>query len=151
LEDYHRAVGILQTLLAAEPDSASNGDALATTYAGVGGILRKTANLNGAQLLMRQAVSLAESASKKSPDSKKYQSHLAQRYYDLGAIDAQIAKSMHSSSDAKDGLVEARQFFQRSLDVWQDLRAKGKLSGIDAHKPDEVARAIMASDLVLGR
>jgi hypothetical protein len=41
--------------------------------------------------------------------------------------------------------------FQKSLDIYQDMKSKGTLSGSDASKPDEVAREIARCDLALSK
>jgi hypothetical protein len=43
----------------------------------------------------------------------------------------------------------AKDSYQKSLAIWQDMKSKGTLSGADANKPDEVAREIARCEQAL--
>lgn len=54
-----------------------------------------------------------------------------------------LASEKRSSGEQRNAhLREARASFQKSLDIWQDMHARGTLIAADAGKPDEVAREI---------
>jgi hypothetical protein len=43
----------------------------------------------------------------------------------------------------------ARDAYQKSLDIYQDMKSKGTLNGADAGKPDELAKDIAKCDAAL--
>ena len=40
----------------------------------------------------------------------------------------------------------ARSWYQKSLNIWQDMKAKGTLTGADKPKLEEVERALSSGD-----
>jgi len=43
----------------------------------------------------------------------------------------------------------AKEAYQKALDIYQDMKNKGKLSGADAGKPDELTKEIAKCDAAL--
>jgi hypothetical protein len=48
-----------------------------------------------------------------------------------------------------DAVREARAWYQKSLDIYQDMKSRGTLSGADTSKPDEIAKEIAKCDAAL--
>jgi len=43
----------------------------------------------------------------------------------------------------------AKEAYQKALDIYQDMKSKGRLSGPDAGKPDELVKEIAKCDAAL--
>ncbi len=73
----------------------------------------------------------------------------------LAESNAQLGKS-HTLLAARTGRPldhwrEARDSYQKSLDIWQSMRDKGSLSGADKNKPDETANELAKCVAALGK
>ena len=82
----------------------------------------------------------------RSPANSKTQTDLAFTYYDLGVAQSKLAQAGSASSDSLEDWRQARSWYQKSLDVWQDLRRHGTLRNVDASKPDELVKEIARCD-----
>jgi tetratricopeptide (TPR) repeat protein len=74
----------------------------------------------------------------------------AQGYGWLGKAQAKLASSS-AERERKHRWRTAREMFQRSLDIWQDLRARGTLAADDMARLDEAMREIAMCDAALAR
>lgn len=72
----------------------------------------------------------------------------AQAYGWLGRTQTELARSA-PSAQAKQHLKTAREMFQRSLEIWQDLRARGTLAADDVPKMEATVREIDKCDAAL--
>lgn len=72
---------------------------------------------------------------------------LAKAYAGMGAYWSQFPREL---SDNPSNLCrEARSWYQKSLDIYQDMKSNGTLSGADSSKPDELAKEIAKCDAAL--
>ena len=67
---------------------------------------------------------------------------MAQAYNEMAV---HWANASTRSSD-KDSLREACAWYQKSRDIWQDMKDKGTLSSADGDKPDELSKEIARCD-----
>ena len=74
----------------------------------------------------------------------------AQGYGLLGKAQAKLASSS-AARERKHGWRAAREMFQRSLDIWQDLRARGTLAADDIPRLDEAIRQVAMCDTALAQ
>ena len=72
----------------------------------------------------------------------------AQAYGWIGKSYAQVAASA-ASTQSGEYCRHAREMFQRSVQIWQDLRARGTLAADDAPKLDEAHRELARCDAAL--
>ena len=71
---------------------------------------------------------------------------LALTYYDLGVAQSKLAQAGSASSDSLEDWRQARSWYQKSLDVLQDLKTHATLRGADASKPEELSKEIARCD-----
>ncbi len=96
----------------------------------------------------RSVLEALVAANAKNSTAAKY---LAVVYTQLGKCHALLATASGTTPDQRvNRWREAREFYQKSLDIYQDLKSKGTLSAADSGKPDEVAREIARCDKALG-
>ncbi len=134
LENYEKAVTVFQELAQADPDNAETQYHLGLTYRNIGEALTRTGDV------------VFETLAARSPANSKTQTDLALTYYDLGVAQSKLAQAGSASSDSSEDWRQARSWYQKSLDVWQDLRSHGTLRSVDASKPDELVKEIARCD-----
>src|SRR5207244_515189 len=115
---------------------------LGLTYRNIGEALARTGDLKGTIESYRLALPVFETLIGRSPANAKTQTDLALTYYDLGIAQLKLAQAAFASSDSVEDWRQARSWYQKSLDVWQDLRSHGTLGSVDASKPDELVKEI---------
>lgn len=135
---FRQAAAIKEARIKAASDSAEapnprDQDNLATINAGIGKTLAATGDTSGALTALQQAVRLAEAATAQSPDHAKGKARYALRRLELARLHARLGATAAACAE-----------FAQSLKLWEQLRDGGKLIPIDAGKPDEVARELIA-------
>ncbi|MBI1762910.1 MAG: protein kinase [Acidobacteria bacterium] len=150
LENYRKAVALNEALLAAEPDNVRHRDDLAIDEGGVGTVLAAMGDLNGALAAARRAVTFAAAAATQSPANLRIKGRLALRHFECGQLYARLAQAK-SSGEQKANWQAAREQYQRSFSLWNELKGQGKLARKDAGKPDEVARELAKCEAALAK
>jgi serine/threonine protein kinase/tetratricopeptide (TPR) repeat protein len=145
---YRRAVALEEALLAVAPDNAQARDEHSIGLAGLGLSLNELGNAAGAQANLLRAQTEADALATQSPANSRLQMRLALRLLEYGRISAGFMRQSPSGERAQ-RVRSSRDLLTRSLDIWRSLRDQGKLSRVDAGKPDEVAREIARCDEVL--
>jgi hypothetical protein len=75
-----------------------------------------------------------------------------ERTFYLGEVCSRVAASRKTAPDqAKEHIRVARNMYQQSFDIWNDLSNRGTLAADDAAKPEEVSAEIAKCDAVLRR
>ncbi len=136
--DYARAMAISEDLLAADPQRIETRRDLAKIYEALGLLSHGVGNIARVLEYLEKARSLAEESVAQDPGNLRARTRLAQIYADLGLVCV-------ATSDPR----AARAWYQRSLDIWQQMKEQGTLNGVDANKPEEIARAIAKCDAAL--
>ena len=78
--------------------------------------------------------------------------HLALAHFQIGEVCSNMAARANTPAGERFGRwSEARNAFQRSLDLLAELRDKGALLPEDANKTEQVARKITACDAALAK
>jgi len=76
----------------------------------------------------------------------------ADTYADLGEAFAALAQRTSIANDERTRQWRsARDMYQRSSDIWQDMKRRGTLSKVDAAKPDSAAREVARCDAALSK
>lgn len=139
--NFKRALKIFQELAASDPNNALVSYQESQTCLRFSTCLSETGDVPNALEKASEATRITEALLATSSDNQSAQNILAQSYLQLGKCQALVA-SKASIDKRADEWREARRWFQKSLDTFRDMKNKGKLSGIDASKPDEVAREV---------
>ena len=151
MENYRKALEMRQAILNADASNARARDEVSMIYADIGNALATTGDVQGAGASYAQAVPLAEEVSAHSPTNAKLRARVALRYLEVGKLNLKIAQASSSLGDNTNPWKAARDWLQRSLNVWQELKSKGTLSVANTGKPDELAKEIATCDAVLLR
>ena len=150
LENYRRSLEIRQAALTADASNVRARSAISTIHADIGNTLTMTGDIQGALTSFAQAVPLSEEVLAHSPANAKLRARVARRYQEVGQLHEKIAQAhAHSATGDQAQWKVAREWFQKSLNVWREMKSKGTLNGADASKVDEVAREIARCDAAL--
>jgi non-specific serine/threonine protein kinase/serine/threonine-protein kinase len=149
VESYRKALAIREAALKAGSSNERARSDTSSLYADICDALGSVGDTQGALEYCSKAVPLSEELSAGSPANAKLKARLALRYFALGMAHLRLAQSTHGRNDVREQWQEARDAFANSLNVWQDMRSKGTLSGTDAGKPDEAAREVARCDAAL--
>jgi serine/threonine protein kinase len=152
LESYRKALAISENLLASDPSKAETRIDLAKIYTSLGSLLASLGDTVKARDYLRKGQEFFEEAAKSDPKGITPKKGLADTYASIGELHARIASQAKTLRDSRaEHWQEARYWYQKSLDIYQDMKSKGTLSGADANKPDELAKEIAKCDEALRR
>jgi tetratricopeptide (TPR) repeat protein len=148
LNNFHKALQILTELVAKDPTNADYRLRWATTYLLLSRFQSQVNDLNGAVDSANQGIKIDEALVASSAMNVSARKTLAQLNSQLGASHVALAtKSGASKQNAQ--WQAAKDAYQKSLDIYQDMQSKGTLSGADAGKPDELAKGLAQCDAAL--
>jgi tetratricopeptide (TPR) repeat protein len=152
LKQYRQALAIDETLAAADPKDAWAAKYVLSNRKKIGDALVKTGDYAGAEAAYKQAAGEAEHRAALDATHAGARRDLADSYDKLGALYFTWASQPGIVTGGKKrNLLAARAWYQKSLEIWQDMRAKGTLLGLDAHVPEETAQALAACQTALER
>lgn len=151
--EYNRqAVAIFEELVAKDQANGYLRRQLALTYVRLSTNLSNQEELARAIENARRAISLGEALTTADPKNATALGTLADSYTQLGKCHTLLATKASTPADKRKGhWVEARAWYQKGLEIWQNLRQKGLLNGADAGKPDELAREIAKCEAALSK
>ncbi|PYS73087.1 MAG: hypothetical protein DMF69_05875 [Acidobacteria bacterium] len=143
IESYSKALAVSQALLDADPKKMETRTDLAQMYSSRGGLLTELGRTDFALVDLRKAVELVEAASHADPTNVRLKGQLAEIYGKVGDACMRMA---HSSSE---NWKVARDWEQKSLNIWDELRGSGKASGADSSRIDQVSRNLAVCDAAI--
>jgi tetratricopeptide (TPR) repeat protein len=150
LDNFRKALQIFAELNARDPNNADFRRQWAVVYFYLSRFQSETGDLNGAIENDLEGVKINEALVASSPTNVSARITLAQLEEKLGNYHAMLATSAGSSATGQtEQWRAAKQAYQKSLDIYQDLKVKGTLTVADVAKPGEVAQEIAKCDLAL--
>ena len=151
LDSYRKSLAIRESL-AARKDYAFSRNDLAVSYGRIGEALAELGDPAGGILSHKKAVGIYESLSEADPTN-------AVTRRDVGDSRSLLAKAFMTAAEQGgisvqqriDYLRQARVWYQRALDVFNDLSSRGLLRSADANQPTLIAEAITKCEAALGK
>jgi non-specific serine/threonine protein kinase/serine/threonine-protein kinase len=148
LNNFHKALQILAELVVKDLTNADYRRQWATTYLLLSRFQSQANDLNGAVDSANQGIKIDEALVASSSTNVSARNTLAQLDSQLGASHAALGtKSGAGKQNAQ--WQAAKDAYQKSLDIYEDMKSKGTLSGADAGKADELAKEIAKCDAAL--
>jgi eukaryotic-like serine/threonine-protein kinase len=145
-----KSVALAEAILAADATSAEARDDLFDAYQGLGRVLAATHRPDEALAAERKALALAEGLLAESPTNDDFRLGLAEIHFDLGrTCAAQAAQPTMEVAARRERWREAKGWFERSRDGYQQLRARGLLEAREAGRADEAGREAARSEQAL--
>lgn len=142
--NYDKALEMFSKLVAKDPNNADFRRQWAYTYFTLSRFQVKTNDLNGAVESAQRGIKIDESLVESSPTNASARNTLALLYRQLGDSGVALAEA-----GSKPQWSAAKDAYQRSLNIYQDMKSKGTLTAADAGKPDELAKEIARCDKAL--
>ena len=140
LETYRKALAIRQALADADPKNVNAQSALVRAHWRIGHFLDKKGDAASALASFRKALAIQEGLSRVDPSNEAVREGLAGALGRVADAEAALGASAKTPAASRPGhWKEARSFYQRSLDIWQDLSRRGLLRGGNVGEPDRVA------------
>jgi eukaryotic-like serine/threonine-protein kinase len=150
LDQSRQALRILEALQSSDPTSVENRRYVVTSNEWTGNLLRQQSDRVGARASYRRALAVLDEWLAAEPDSLEVRRLSAAEYFNLGSIDVELASNKRTPAHLRqENLRERRAWYQKSLEMWQEVRAKGSLTSAEASKADEVTREITRLDGLL--
>ncbi len=147
---YQRARAMRETEVKADPSSLWKRCALIEIHAKLAKALASTGRTAEA-LATCDTTRLLMEKTPVEPTNVMYRTFFARTYADLGDAHAALGSASGLPAETRgERWRAARRMYRGSLEIWQDLRARGILGKIDEGKPDEMARAIAKCERRLG-
>ena len=128
---YDKAIATSMALLAADPEKGETRVDLAVMHTRLGTLFLKKRDWARASGSLNKARNFYEASSKIDPNDAAAARGRAELYALIGELDARVNRP-----------AEARQFYQRSLDILVAQRASNSLAAADAGKPAEIEQAL---------
>lgn len=156
LSHSRQALALYETLQNLDSNSAENQYYLMQGYNQLGEVLEKMKNWSEAQGNRFTALAALEALSKGEAKTRLSKDQIRRL---IALEDMTIAKDFEEIAAAAptpatkrpESWRQAREWYQHSLEHWQEIQAQGKLSITDASKPDEVLHEIARCDQALNR
>jgi non-specific serine/threonine protein kinase/serine/threonine-protein kinase len=150
-EAYLReAFQIADQLNAADPANIEDLGTIMDTSSRLSELRERTGDFSGATEYLKAMADLFEKRLLVYPANTLMRYHLAETYASLGKACVKYARAPRESSTRQlQYWHEARNWYQRSLGIWEDLRNTHTLKESEADQPADLAREIAKCDIAL--
>ncbi|MGI8837151.1 MAG: protein kinase domain-containing protein [Pyrinomonadaceae bacterium] len=152
LEHFRKALDIFNDLLAKSPSSATPRINLSRTHTNLAELFAATGEVERALDNSRKSLGFFKQMGPALLATPQTRSLKAVCLEQMGACYAMLASKLKSAPDKRaENWREARDWFQQSLEIWQELRDNGRLGVAELGKPDDVAHEIAMCDKALAK
>jgi non-specific serine/threonine protein kinase/serine/threonine-protein kinase len=145
---FDQALKILDELTTKDPTSALVSYQRGLTYLSMSKFLADSGDPSGAANKIHEAIKIGEALIAIAAENNSARDLLAQSYWQLGKRYALLAAKATTGKGADEWL-KATSYYQKSLDIFQDMKNGGTLSGAEAGKPDDLTLEIVKCDAAL--
>jgi non-specific serine/threonine protein kinase/serine/threonine-protein kinase len=119
LADYRKALSTANRLASLDPGNSSWTEAAGAIHAKLGDFFRKESRPDGATQNYRDAITIAGKLASADPKDPEPRYILGDAYFGMGELS--FGRAMSSSQQRRASLVEARSWYQQSLDAWRHI------------------------------
>ncbi|HET6177757.1 MAG TPA: serine/threonine-protein kinase [Candidatus Sulfotelmatobacter sp.] len=147
LEDYHKGIHDLESLVAVTPDARSD---VATGYVRLGAVLAKLARSQDAEVSYRKALAIAQPLASATQPNMRARYAIADACFGMGEL-SRMAAARLPGSFSMERWREAREWYRRSADAWAKIPNPGAVtpSALPCSHPAQATHAIADCDRVL--
>ena len=149
IENYRTAISISEQLVAADSQRFESQRDLVRMYGGLADALSKTGDNKRALELWSKALPIAERNSNHDLENARITARLAAILSEGGDLYRKAAEEQNSASKRKASLQSARNCYQRSLAIWQNLQRAGKPDNLEPEEVKRVERAFAQCEAAL--
>ena len=148
LKNFQKALQVFADLVTKDPNNTDFRRQWASTYLALSRFQSQADDLNGAVDSALQGIKIDKALVTASPTNASARNTLALLYSQLGEYHAALAAKAGASEQTEHWRA-AEDAYQKSLDIYQDMKSKATLSGSDASKPADLAKEIAKCDAAL--
>ncbi len=149
IQHFRRALAIDEALSLAEPENAQPRLDRAHDHEQISEAMAKSGDLIAAIAERRRAADLQHGVSKDDPANEEVKRDLANSRAQLGEWAMELAEK--SNRRQAEFWREARAWFERSAEYWNDLRARRTLENSEAETAKQIAAAIAKCEQALAK
>ncbi len=147
LVNYKKALTIKEAMSIADPSNADERGDVSEDQMKVSDVSLKVGERAGVLDGYMKALAIRQELVATTPDDAEGRTQLARIYESLGAYYISTAATEKRVADWR----EARRWYQQSLETFQELQQRNKLSSDYAKKPSQIKKAIETCDAVLAK
>jgi tetratricopeptide (TPR) repeat protein len=152
LQTQRQAFAIFQNVSASDPTNELSQRFLGFSYAEVGRLLVKRGDVTGGLENLGNALTIFKTLPSEEQNNNFALSGLGEAYSGMALAHAALAAAKGVSVEQQlQQWREARSWYQKSLDIWVEMRSRGALARVDADKPQEMAGGIAQCDAAIAR
>lgn len=148
LEMYRQALAIDERLAAINKGNMQAREDCANSYEKIGDLLAARGSLAEALEQHRKAAALRDEVAAKDQENMEAQRELASSYAKLGEVSSRMAAGSQAQGEH---WREAKQWYERSLDLLRALQQRGALARRDAGEPERIAREVAKCEAALAK
>ncbi|HUU95955.1 MAG TPA: serine/threonine-protein kinase [Phycisphaerae bacterium] len=150
LASYRTALGIREALAVLDPNSAEIRRGLSVIHCRIGILLARTGQIEEALASCHKSVEIAEALSEADPANAVARRDLAVSCFNTGSVNAGSGSDTARPIEQRlEHYREARKWFQRAREIFEDMQARGILPCVDANAPDGASAAIARCDAAI--
>ncbi len=147
---YRKALANDQQLSAADPANAQARQDLAISYTKLADILAQSENLKGALDNYRKGLAIREELSAADPSNAEVRLEVAESYSKMGELYFLFASDVQTPVGKQiENWNGSREWYQKALDVINELKDKGALTDADADEAQRISGEILRCDTAL--
>lgn len=141
--NIRRMVQISENVVLEDPQNALAVSQLSLAFASLGYVSRQSGDFRNALVNLHKSFDIQKKIREKDPNDVYNAGNLGETIAAIGAVHEKMATEQKKSSSAKkDQLIEAEKWYQRSLEIWLELKQNDKLPQYYSGKIDEQKQAI---------
>jgi non-specific serine/threonine protein kinase/serine/threonine-protein kinase len=147
---YQKSLAIVEGLLAKDPKNVTHLMTLRGNYLRMADLLLTTGDVNGVLEDAGKELAIDDQILAINPASADARRNQALAHAQLGKAYMLLASNTRTTlMKQRQNWRAAGSEYQKSLDIWQDIKNQGTLSVADAGKPDELAKEVANCDAAL--
>ncbi len=142
LVNYRKSLEIRANDVKADPSNLWKRSSLIEAHAKICKTLARSGNVSAALAAAAETLALMNKTAVE-PTNAAIRSFFGDTYSDVGEAYAALALRQKSIAEGRRKYWNsAREMYERSLQIWQDMQSRGILSNIDINKPEIIVRKI---------
>ena len=151
IENYGKGIAISQSLLAADPNKPETQDDLGTLESHLAGVLLASGSSAKAADLLAKARDLFDEATRRDPGNIRIKRNQADMFALWGDL-----KAGQGAREAPPALKdqrwrEARDSFERSMNIWVGMRNRNTLWRMDSRKPADLMHSVAVCEAAIAK
>lgn len=152
VDNVLKALDIFKSQASQDPTDQGAREDLAICYGKLGNVMMGIGNISSAVANYRNEVDILENLVVANPMNATTRRRLALAYADVGALSAKGASEASTPASKRiEYWNEARTWYQRSMDIFIDIRKRGILTGTENIKINQMAEEIAKCDRELAK